>query len=472
MSKSLKIILGGLAGLLVLIAVSLLLFVNADAYKPRVEAAASGVFGMEVKVGGRMRIGFVPGLSVTLEDVHIRNMGSDIVTAKKATLGIQLLPLLHREIRVGNIALQHPSVSIERGKDGKYNFENPEAVREPLPALDLAKVSLSDGALRYADKQTGEGLEARACSVDVRRLLLSGVESPERMKSLSFTAEVACGEIRTKDIAVSDLKVSVAGKDGVFDFKPVKMSVFGGQGSGNIRADFSRAVPHYQVSYSLPKFRVEEFFKTLSPQKVAEGHMNFSANLTMQGKTVNEMKQTANGEAHLRGDNLTLNGYDLDLEFSRFESSQNFNLVDVGAFFFAGPVGVAVTKGYDFASLFKGSGGVSVIPTLVSDWKIERGVAQAQDVAMATKERRVALRGGLDFVNERFNDVTVALIDAGGCAEVRQKIRGPFLKPVVEKPSTLTSLAGPALKLLKKGRKLLPGKECDVFYAGLVAPPK
>ena len=60
------------------------------------------------------------------------------------------------------------------------------------------------------------------------------------------------------------------------------------------------------------------------------------------------------------------------------ESSQNFNLVDVGALFFAGPLGLAVTKGFNFASIFQSSGGSSQIRTLVSEWHIERGVAQAQ----------------------------------------------------------------------------------------------
>jgi AsmA protein len=250
------------------------------------------------------------------------------------------------------------------------------------------------------------------------------------------------------------------------------MRVFGAQGSGSIQADFSGSVPRYHVRYALPQFRSEEFLKTLSPQRVAEGPMDFSANLSMQGKTVNEMKQTVDGETSLRGENLTFDGIDLDRVLSRFESSQNFNLVDVGAFFFAGPIGLAVTKGYDFASLFKGSEGRSEIRTLVSDWKIERGVAQARDVAMATNRNRIALRGGLDFVNEQFNDVTMATIDAKGCATVRQKITGSFQKPVVEKPSILMSLTGPARKLLKKGRDLLPGGECEVFYAGSVAPPE
>ena len=474
MSKSLKIILfslSGFVGLLVLVAVALLFFVDANAYKPRLEAAASEALGMEVRVGGRLGIGFFPGLHITMEDVHIRNRGADLVSAKEARLGIDLFPLLRKQVRIAKVALKHPSVSIEQGRDGKYNFEKAEAAGM-LPALDLAKVSVSDGTLRYADKQSGDGFEAKDCSLDVRRLRLAEAKSPDLMKNLSFTAELACGVIRTKDFTVSDLKFSADGKNGVFDLKPVTMRVFGGQGSGNIRADFSGAVPLYQVRYSLPQFRIEEFYKTLSQQKVAEGSMDFSANLSMQGKTVSEMTQTANGEASLRGENLTLNGSDLDLEFSRFESSQNFNLVDVGAIFLVGPVGLAVTKGYNFASILKGSRGNSAIRRLVSEWKVERGVAQAQDVAVATNENRIALHGGLDFVNGRFNDVTVALIDSKGCAKVRQKISGTFRKPVVEKPDILKTLTGPALRLLKKGRDIFPGGECEVFYSGSVAPPK
>ena len=68
--------------------------------------------------------------------------------------------------------------------------------------------------------------------------------------------------------------------------------------------------------------------------------------------------------------------------------------------------------------------------------------------------------------------MTVALLDAKGCARVKQKISGPFRKPVVEKPNILVALAGPALKLLKKGRDILPGGECKVIYDGSVAPPE
>jgi AsmA protein len=200
--------------------------------------------------------------------------------------------------------------------------------------------------------------------------------------------------------------------------------------------------------------------------------MDFTANLSMQGETVNKLRQTTQGQIALRGKNLILNGHDLDQEFDRYESSQNFNLVDVGALFFAGPVGLAVTKGYNFASLFQGSGGRSEIRTLVSEWKVERGVAQSQDVAMATNKNRVALHGGLDFVNERFDNMTVALIDAKGCVKMQQTIHGSFEKPVLEKPSALKSLTGPVVRLLEQVAGIFPGGACEVFYAGSVASPK
>lgn len=91
---------------------------------------------------------------------------------------------------------------------------------------------------------------------------------------------------------------------------------------------------------------------------------------------------------------------------------------------------------------------------------------------MVTDENRIALQGRLNFFNEIFDDVIVALIKDKDCTRVQQKMHGTFHKPVVESPKLLQSLSGPALMLLKKGQNVLTGTECDVFYTGSVAPPK
>ena len=84
---------------------------------------------------------------------------------------------------------------------------------------------------------------------------------------------------------------------------------------------------------------------------------------------------------------------------------------------------------------------------------------------------RIALVESFDLVNERYNDVTVAVVDGMGCAKVRQKILGPFRKPEVEQASVLQTAAGPLLSLFKQAGKLIGGR-CEVFYAGSVAPPE
>jgi len=476
MSKRLKIILlttGGIVGALVLVAAGLYFFVDLNAYKPRLETAASEAMGMDVRIGGRLEWAIFPGLRVTLEDVQIRNRKTDIAAVKKIVVGIDVLPLLHREIRIKKIELDGPAVSIERRSDSKIGVDRLKDAQKVFSALEGARISLSHGTFRYTNNQTGKGFEAVDCRINLSGLRLAGGEGPEGLNRLSFAAAVGCQELRTKEYTVSPLNVSIAGRGGVYDLNPVTFGLFGGRGSGDIHADFSGPVHRYLVHGALPQFRIEDFLKVLFPEGVAEGLLDFSADLTLQGDTQAQLRESAEGNVSLRGGNLMIKGHDLDAELSRYESSQNFNLVDVGAFLLAGPVGLAVTKGYSFTSIFifKGNNGSTPIRTLVSDWTVEHGVARAKDAAMATEKNRIALQGGLDFVNERYDDLIMAQIDARGCAIVSQMIHGSFQNPVIEKPGVLSSLAGPALNLFKKGKGFLPGGECKPFYSGSVAPP-
>ena len=99
-------------------------------------------------------------------------------------------------------------------------------------------------------------------------------------------------------------------------------------------------------------------------------------------------------------------------------------------------------------------------------------MAYAQDVALVTPENRLALQGGLDFVDKEYRDVVVALVNEYGCATVRQKISGPFNNPAVDKSHFLIPL-GAVVRLIEKTKSLLTGREkCEAFYSGSLPPPK
>jgi uncharacterized protein involved in outer membrane biogenesis len=178
--------------------------------------------------------------------------------------------------------------------------------------MDVSRVSLSDATLLYTDQQSGEALKADSCDLNARQLQLAKNKSAAFLKSLSFTAVLTCGEIRTKDLVLSEVKVSIDGKQGVFDLNPVTMRVFGGRGAGKTRADFSGSVPEYYVHSSLSNFHLAEFFKTWSPRNVGDGLTDFSTELSIMGETTDEMVRSAGGEASLHAHNLTLKIGDIE----------------------------------------------------------------------------------------------------------------------------------------------------------------
>ncbi|QTN21143.1 AsmA family protein [Rhizobacter sp. AJA081-3] len=467
--------LGAVLGLLLLLAAALVLLADTDVYKSRLERIASQALGLELSIAGRPAIDIFPGLQLTLDDVHVRRGGKELASARQAKIGIDLSSLFGDTLRIQKIVLTQPLITVAREHDGRFDFEPQAPAAEDAaadaPVQDWPDVSLSAGSIDFVDKRHGKGFEARDCKGEVHRLQRAGGRRADFLREVTFTAEFDCAQIRKDGHTLHDVKFSADAKHGIVELKPLSTRLLGTPGQGSIRADFTGAVASYQIAYTLTQFPVEEFFSTMQLKKLAGGRMDFSATLTTHGTTLAELKQAMAGRVSLRGKGLTFYGSDLDRSFERFEASQTFSLVDVGAVFFAGPVGLLVTKGYDFAQLAQGNGGTSEIRTLVSDWKVERGVAHAQDVAMATKANRIALHGGLDFVNERFDAVTVALVDLKGCAIVKQEIRGSFSAPSVSKPNAIEALTGPALRLLKKGADALTGRQCEPFYSGAVAAP-
>lgn len=466
------LIAAGAVVLLVLVAATVMSFLDLRQVRSRIESTATDVLGLTVRIGGRVRVSLLPALHFTLEDVGVLGeSGAPVASVARARLWVSPFPLLLGQFRLRRLEFSQPGISIVRSAGGGLNVERLKKASSLLGALDGATLEISSGMLTYRDSTSDGGFEATGCELRSGRIRLPKGGTAGGWRQLAADARIACAELRGGGFVVSALSATARAKDGRFAFDPVTLRLFGGRGTGSLHADVSGPVPAYQVRLALPNFRVEEFLASLSPERAAEGAMDFTASLTMQGATRGQLVETSAGTISLRGADLQLVGHDLDRELSRFESSQGFNLVDVGAVFLAGPLGLAVTKGYNFASLFRGSGGESRIGLLVSDWTIEGGVARATDVALATLKHRIAMRGGLDLVHGRFADVTVAVVDERGCATMRQEVRGPFASPRIEKPKVLRSLAGPVVKLVRQTRALLPAGPCEAFYSGSVAVP-
>jgi AsmA protein len=480
--KKLLIFLGILVALVVLAGVAILFLVDVNAYKPRIDSAVSDALGMEFRILGKARLRLFPSASIVLSDVRLRNRGTDLAAAEALRVGVKLRPLLARQVVITELVLEKPVIRIEKGTDGKFNYETPPrpakpAAKEgevPSASLTVSSGSVSAGKIVYVDRKAKSETRIDAIDLSMRDLSIRTAPGVKLANGISFSGDLSVKEMKTKDLTVSDVRAKMTAGAGVYEIRPFTMKLFGGAGEGGIRVDLSGEKAAMKVSYTLTKFRAEEPLATLSRRKYLSGPMTVTPDLSLRGKGANEMKRTLSGTVSLRGDGLTLHGMEIDEILSKAEEAQKLNLADVGAFLLTGPLGPAAVKGYRYGDLYRSATreGETRIPRLVSDWTVRDGVAVARDVAFSTGKNRIALKGKLDLVNGQFVDVTVAVLDGKGCAKVRQKISGPFAHPRMEKTSVLESFAEPILGAFGLSMDRIGRTSCEPFYTGAVQHPK
>ncbi len=473
-SISLKYVLLSLSvliGLMAALSVALLLYSNNYFYRSQFEKAASVALGMDVRLNGKMRVSVFPDVHIVLKDVSLVFQGQEAAHIKEAGLHVAIAPLLHRNILINSVKLIKPDVYIRRDASGEINFEHWTKSKSSVSAVQLNELSVVNGNLiDYTGDRAAETTVLNNFNLTIQGLRITP-GSAGNSNDVSFKTQFDVGSFRLKNLLFSDINVTASTGGGIVTVKKAEFKLFKGKGKAVIVAYLSGKMPRYTVYCVLTKFRLEEYLKAQHSNMAVKGPMDLMASLKVHGDDSAELLKTASGVIALSGEGLTYYGIELDKEFARFKSSQNFNLVDAGAYFFLGPVGVAVTKGLNFANVARGTGGSSEIVKFYSSWKIDNGIAQAEDVALSTKQNRVAMKGSLDFVKERYNDVTFALIDSEGRALVKQQISGPFDHPAVKKPDILMSLAGPALNIFKKGVSLVTGSKGEKFYTGSVPAP-
>ncbi|MCT4622553.1 MAG: hypothetical protein N4A46_02935 [Schleiferiaceae bacterium] len=196
------------------------------------------------------------------------------------------------------------------------------------------------------------------------------------------------------------------------------------------------------------------------------GNVHFATHIDYRsGKTplLNRLK----ADLSLHGDQLTLRGVDLDKIIEKYKRSQNFNLIDVGAVMFAGPVGLALTKGGDYTMLvMTGLGDSSHINQFVSEWSLEQGTLQINDLALSTPKNRLAANGHY-YVGGDSLDFDIYLVDRYGCSMAHQGLKGKADNPEMGRLKVIKTLFGPVTNLFRD----VGFRNCEVVYAGKVAHP-
>ncbi|MBI5675090.1 MAG: AsmA family protein [Nitrospirae bacterium] len=388
-------------------------------------------------------------------DVKDLSIAGDVIKNASFTGSFDCKEVLQKNLRIENLK------SSIRAVRGIYNFE-----------------PLAIGSFVYFDKKAGEKTELKEINLAVKDLSV-GDTSGVTIKNIAFTGNLDCKEVRKKGLNIDNVKSLMKAEKGVIYLTSLNMDIFGGKAEGDITADKSGADAAYKINLKVSKLDFEKLQEFFGTKNVIGGKGDLYASLTMKEKEDRDMMSGMDGTFSLQGDNLVIYNMDLDTLLTKYETSQKVNLVDLGAFFIAGPIGTAAMigtvalKGYRYGDVYsqQSRGGQGTITQFISHWNIRDGVADAADCALATRHNRVALKGKLNLVSERYDNVIVALLDDKGCAKLKQSIRGPFGSPDVGAVSAVESFAGPIFNIFRKTKRFVQGSRCEVFYNGSVQQP-
>jgi uncharacterized protein involved in outer membrane biogenesis len=445
--------------------------VDTDQVAEQLEVGLGEALDMDVQIGEPPRFGLLRGASVTLADLEMSRDGQVIARVESVHVHLALSSLLTGDVRPTELHLHRPEFSIERISPGVFNIQLPEAKREVFEQLSLRRVRLSDARLNYLDRESELDWQFDDCDLDLHNLSHAGGELQQALATLAANGDLQCANLSQEQFAVTGLSAEFHGDNGLFKLDPISAIAFEGRLSGRLKADLSTSPPEFSVVSSISQFEIGAFMAMLAPEQVTTGQMELDLDLGAHGTTWQDVRNSATGSISLTSGELVLEGYDLDQELDDYSDTQRFNLIDVGAVFLAGPIGLVASRGYAFTGMLEGSGGSTQIHQMVSEWTIESGVAQAHDVAFRTLENRLALSGSLDFTDYHFKDLKVAVLDREGCSVVEQRITGPFREPEVKQPNFLITVAGPLLDIIESGAQAITDEDCEAFYTGSIAHP-
>lgn len=241
--------LGKVLGLVIfgvlLLAVALLFFLtrifDPNDYKDRIREVARDKANVELTLGGDIGWSLFPWLGIELEQVGVAPVDRpDQALAEVGSLGlgVEVLPLLRRELRFSDVILNDVSLSLVRDADGQGNWETvgPQATAEaatrpaeadtpPGRELDVAiqSVNITNARLLYEDRATGQSVQLSDVNLETGALaegqpfdiafigLLTTDQPALRMRiDLQTVAEFDLGLERYQFDAI-DLKLDASG---------------------------------------------------------------------------------------------------------------------------------------------------------------------------------------------------------------------------------------------------------------------
>jgi AsmA protein len=165
MKRALKIV-AIVIGILIVLVLVLPFVINANTFRPQIEAQLTTALGRKVTVGN-LSFSILSG-SLGADDIAIADDpaygSSPFVSAKSFGVGVEVIPLiLSKTLHVTDLTLKQPEVMLIRSRSGKWNFSSlggnqqkpaSSSPDQSLQSLSVGRLSIKEGLISITDQSS------------------------------------------------------------------------------------------------------------------------------------------------------------------------------------------------------------------------------------------------------------------------------------------------------------------------------
>ena len=406
-----------------------------------------------------------------------------IIEVPSARFKADLTDVLKNNFYIGRLELQEPRLVIERDSSGaqliskafKPLNKNRKTSDSTLLVLNVEEIKMIGAWVTIIDRPSGVVIPIR-----VKELKGDFELKKERIRG-KLEARVAGNELMdTLKVKTRDFDVKLNGtydldlKSRKLDFKSPQTEIGRNFFDLDLNLDYQNEnVLEMDLNSQQDGLQLENLLYAKSDsiaedQKIVfSGNVGFTSNFKWMPRAKVSFLKSVELMFSIEGNDLRLRGADLDKFIDKFRRSQNFNLADVSAVMFAGPAGLAITKGGDYASLaFASKGDSTQVGKFLAEWSLKNGKLETKDVALSTLRNRMSVDGKYILVNDSLG-FNFHVLDTKGCELIGQKVYGTSEDIKMGRVNLIKTFLGPVKNFFRD----LGVVKCDIVYRGRVEHP-
>lgn len=326
--KSVLKIIGFIVAFLICALIALVLLVDANSFKPRIQDLAQEQ-GVALNMRGDLSWAFWPAIGVTVNEVSVASVDAPeefIANVKKASLLVAFIPLLKGDFQIKHIIVEEAVIDLNVNEQGVGNWERllkkkSGVVEKPvatengkIPSISIEEISVHDSKLTYIDLPGGQKFTLTNVNLDADNVNLKGEAFDV---DFSSDAEIAQTKAKSKPLNIhSKLHSNVTIGDGfnslALDKGELTLAIKAAQ-SASLKVNYSISIEdlknnlRYKGKLSLPAFSPKQFMNAFGVEHKTANEKALSE-LSLSSDFEGDKKRIALTSVNLKLDNTQLKG--------------------------------------------------------------------------------------------------------------------------------------------------------------------